>query len=108
MNVDPYTAAAVVLALAAIGLAGIALFAGKNRLTRNRPDPAAPTVAQLTLASRDNYLNIINDPDIPDTVKTFVGLIAHQNGWCNCEPYDQNGELTTDDLDWLDSQGGAS
>lgn len=121
MTVDPYTVAALTLwALVAIVFAYLV---GEERARKNAhlfdPEPlddeqttdqpdviGQPRGGFYPLATQADYDALMADPAVPLPIKAVAGVIAHERGWCGCEPYDQDAVLTGDDLDWLKSQGG--
>ncbi|MGN6413757.1 hypothetical protein [Flexivirga sp.] len=61
----------------------------------------------IRIATRDDLDALLQDPDVPPIVKAIAVQAAHDAGICGCDqPYDQDGELTDTDLDWLESQRG--
>lgn len=104
------------LALVIIGLAltcWAASAIGKRRQKRRlmriiRDTPQVMPVQQWDLRTRADYTALIRNPAAPISIKVLAASIAHQRGWCTCNPYNQHAELTATDIDWLESQRGAS
>lgn len=87
-----------------------------DRMQRPEPDVEAPepelepeSEPRYRPCTRDELTAIAHNPNAPAVIRYMAATQLHNNGWCTCgQPYNQDAELTDTDIDWLNSQGGAS
>lgn len=109
---DSYVAAA--LTLWAAVLLVVAYIIATERRRKAQLHDAEPNVEpeqepepRYRPCTRDELNELFRNPLTPPVIRVMAAAQLHRNGWCSChDPYDQDGQLTDTDLDWLEAQDG--